>query len=160
MGEKNMKSLETILNQTPVFLNDWKSLLDLWGDFDDIYMDEEEYRAGKSPYPNEESWVEKRAKMDAAIKEHEAEHVLFASYCYENYSGNAWVLFEKDGQLYEVNGGHCSCYGLEGQWEPEAVTLDALEHRVIEGKMGKGDCSGNEFADELREFLGIAKDAK
>lgn len=52
------------------------------------------------------------------------EKVLFASYneC-GGYDGDAWVLFEKDGQLYEVHGGHCSCYGLEGQWVPEAVVL-------------------------------------
>jgi hypothetical protein len=155
MGGKNMKSLETILKQKPIFLNNWKSLLDLWGDFDDIYMREEEYRAEKAPYPNEQLWLERKAKMERAIKEHEMENVLFASYGYQDYSGDAWVLFEKDGQLYEVNGGHCSCYGLEGQWEPETVTLEALEHRLIEGEMGKSDHSGNEFAAELKIFLGI-----
>lgn len=31
-----------------------------------------------------------------------------------------------DGHLYEVHGSHCSCYGLEDQWEPEIVTIQAI----------------------------------
>jgi hypothetical protein len=52
--------------------------------------------------------------------------ILFAEYHYECYSGSATVIFEKDGKLFEVNGNHCSCYGLEGQWEPEETTWAAL----------------------------------
>lgn len=52
--------------------------------------------------------------------------VLLASYTYEHYSGSALVVFRKDGKLYEVNGSHCSCYGLEGQWEPEETSVEAL----------------------------------
>ena len=55
--------------------------------------------------------------------------ILVASYTYEDYNGSAFVLFEKGGQLFEVNGSHCSCYGLEGQWEPEETTLEALMAR-------------------------------
>ena len=55
--------------------------------------------------------------------------VLIAAYTYENYSGTAFVLFRQNGILYEVNGGHCSCYGLEGQWEPEEVVLAELRKR-------------------------------
>jgi hypothetical protein len=36
------------------------------------------------------------------------------------------VIFEKDGKLWEVNGSHCSCYGLEGQWQPEETTWEAI----------------------------------
>jgi len=52
--------------------------------------------------------------------------VLLACYTYESYDGSAFVLFKKDDTLYEVVGGHCSCYGLEGQWEPEVTTFEAL----------------------------------
>lgn len=55
--------------------------------------------------------------------------VLLAAYTYEDYSGDAFVLFRKDGILFEVNGGHCSCYGLEGQWEPEETTTECLLKR-------------------------------
>lgn len=55
--------------------------------------------------------------------------VLFAAYVFYSYEGEAFVLFEVDGTLYEVNGGHCSCFGLEGQWEPEATSWEALSMR-------------------------------
>lgn len=52
--------------------------------------------------------------------------ILVASYTYEDYSGGAYVLFRKDGKLFEVHGSHCSCHGLEAesytggptQWQP------------------------------------------
>lgn len=55
--------------------------------------------------------------------------VYLAWYEYRDYSGYSWVVFEKDGILYEVNGSHCSCYGLEGQWEPEVTTWAAIAWR-------------------------------
>jgi len=88
--------------------------------------------------------------------------ILLASYGYENYEGSAFVLFRRDGKLYEVNGAHCSCYGLseqsscgvtETQWQPEETTLESLRHRLEKGNLGKGSYSGNEYADELRTVL-------
>ena len=58
------------------------------------------------------------------------DNVLWATYTYENYSGSAHVIFEKNGELFEVYGSHCSCNGLEGQWEPAAVTWKALALRL------------------------------
>lgn len=89
---------------------------------------------------------------DAAL---EGLTVLLASYTYENYSGDAFVLFERGGQLYEVNGSHCSCYGLseqdysggtDTQWQPEETTAEALRHRLEKGSVG-------EIADALRKVL-------
>lgn len=65
-------------------------------------------------------------------------NLIVASYSYEDYSGDAFVLYEKDGSLFEVNGSHCSCYGLSesdymggntSQWEPEPTSVDALSLR-------------------------------
>lgn len=66
--------------------------------------------------------------------------ILLASYSYEDYSGSAFVLFRKDGKLFEVNGSHCSCYGLserdymgnstESQWDPEETSKEALLKRL------------------------------
>jgi hypothetical protein len=54
--------------------------------------------------------------------------ILFAAYEYANYEGSSFVLFKRGHVLYEVNGGHCSCNGLEGQWDPEETTRkDVLE---------------------------------
>lgn len=67
--------------------------------------------------------------------------IIIASYTYEDYNGSAFVLFEKDGKLFEVNGSHCSCYGLEGQWEPEETTKEALMAR----KPWHWDDNGDDF---------------
>lgn len=53
-------------------------------------------------------------------------NILYAYYSYECYEGSAFIIFEKDGKLYEVHGSHCSCHGLEDQWEPEETSIDAL----------------------------------
>lgn len=55
--------------------------------------------------------------------------ILFAWYEYEDYSGSAFVLFRYKRKLYEVNGSHCSCYGLEDQWEPEETSVEAVLKR-------------------------------
>src|SRR5690242_2636394 len=57
--------------------------------------------------------------------------VVFAAYKYEDYSGSALVLFTKGDKLYEVNGSHCSCNGLEGQWSPEETSMEALKMRDL-----------------------------
>lgn len=75
--------------------------------------------------------------------------VLFACYEYENYSGDALVIFKHGDKLYEVHGGHCSCYGLsevgysggsESQWKPEETSWKALNMR-----------SGTGFSTEANE---------
>jgi len=88
--------------------------------------------------------------MCAFGAKHTNENVLFAEYTYEDYEGYAFVLFEKDGKLYEVHGSHCSCYGLENQWEPEEVCLPELVNRVSNGK-GVTDYYGG----AIRTILGL-----
>lgn len=86
----------------------------------------------------------------------EPDRILAASYRYEDYEGDAFVLFVKDGKLYEVNGSHCSCYGLEGQWSPEEVHIESLEHRIKKSDYGMTHYHGVAFAEyvlrELQEF--------
>lgn len=57
------------------------------------------------------------------------DQILYASYETPSYEGYSFVLFERDGVLYEVTGSHCSCMGLEGQWNPEATSWAALAIR-------------------------------
>lgn len=80
-------------------------------------------------------------------KELEGAGVLLAYYHIGDYGcdSSAFVLYEKDGQLYEVHGSHCSCHGLGeldysgtpgSQWDPEETTVEALEHRLTKGSLG------------------------
>lgn len=130
-----MKTISEIINQDPVFLHNWKRENDVYEDFSDNGYDEAEV-----------------TKFRIALGDIT---ILFASYGTDNYSGDAFVLIERNGKLYEINGYHCSCYGLEGQWEEEEVVLEEIANRLITGEMGTDDWAGNEFNKELRDFLGI-----
>lgn len=47
-------------------------------------------------------------------------------------SSSFFLLKDKDGNLYEVHGSHCSCYGFEGQFDLEKTTIEALKFRINE----------------------------
>jgi hypothetical protein len=113
-----MKTLQEIIKQKPIYLNDWSNKEEVARDFEKDYI--------------------------------KNLNILFADYQNGCYNGEAFVLFEKDGKLFEVFGDHCSCYGLGGQFDPEEVCLEALEHRLI-----KGNYSRDIFSTELKEFLGL-----
>ena len=73
--------------------------------------------------------------------------IIFAAYTYEDYIGEAFVLFKENGVLYEVNGSHCSCYGLENQWNPEETNFEVLKMRFQPGYLFKG------FKNELMKVI-------
>lgn len=75
--------------------------------------------------------------------------ILFAAYENGGYDGSAFVLFRKDGQLFEVHGSHCSCHGLEDQWVPEEVTEEALRRRMETATYG----IVHRFKDAIAERL-------
>lgn len=112
-----------------------------WGSKDDMI---ESFRDSIAPVTDEER--ASYAHVD----------VILASYGYANYNGDAFVLFRdtRDGKLYEVNGGHCSCYGLEGQWSPDPTDVESLRHRVTKGDLGSNDYCDNLFKTELLTILG------
>lgn len=91
---------------------------------------------------------ESRMLADFSIdtKALEGATVLAAAYTYEGYSGSAYVLFEKDGKLFSVNGGHCSCYGLEDQWKPEEVVPAADKNFEYGG-------FSDEFSNHVRSIM-------
>ena len=78
-------------------------------------------------------------EFEIDIAELENCKIIFAAYTCEMYEGSALVIFSKEGKLYEVNGGHCSCHGLEGQWTPEETTLEALRMRDVQSYGFQGD---------------------
>lgn len=64
----------------------------------------------------------------------EGYQVIVAAYTYECYSGSAFVLLKKGHKYYEVHGSHCSCYGLEDQFDIEESSKASLKHRVEQGE--------------------------
>lgn len=84
------------------------------------------------------NWAESQREgliKDFSISEADLDgvEILLAAYSYADYDGHAVVIFKKDNQLWSVYGSHCSCYGLEDNWEPEEATIDQLEHILKEG---------------------------
>ncbi|MCR8994730.1 hypothetical protein [Brevibacillus laterosporus] len=88
--------------------------------------------------------------------------ILLASYTCAKWEGDAFVLFRKDGKLYEVNGSHCSCFGLEGQWKPDETNIEVLEHRLTQGTLGIGGWHDeiDVFRSELIKVLNGIKEGK
>lgn len=60
---------------------------------------------------------------------------LVAAYDVEDYEGYALVIYWQNGKIYLVEGSHCSCYGLENQWEPEETFSEVLLHRIKHGEI-------------------------
>lgn len=129
-----MKTLDELLKSEPVYLHCFVERNSVISEFEGTY--------GREPKENE-------------IANYEGVNILFASYGQDNYSGEAFVLYEKEGRLFEVNASHCSCYGLENQWEPMETDTKSLKFLLENGRLGHDDYSGNEFAEELKAFLGI-----
>ncbi len=74
--------------------------------------------------------------------------VLYAKYECECYEGQAEVIYEKDGELFEVSGSHCSCYGLENQWEPMRIVVGALRMRPQWRELA------SDLIDEIEAYMG------
>jgi len=60
------------------------------------------------------------------LAELDGAEILFAEYEQGGYEGDSTVIYRKFGRVYETHGSHCSCYGLEGCWNPEETTVEAI----------------------------------
>lgn len=77
--------------------------------------------------------IEVARSYDVPLDTFDEYNVIVANYQYGNYEGDAYILLEKDGEYFESFGSHCSCYGLEGQFDLEKVTEHELHYRMING---------------------------
>lgn len=83
--------------------------------------------------------------------------IFYADYTYEEYSGDCYVLGydKREKKWFEVHGNHCSCYGLEGQWDEEYYDSEEQLLKVIElrlqrrGYYGRYAYSSNELIEWL-----------
>jgi hypothetical protein len=60
--------------------------------------------------------------------------LVYAAYSTPAYEGSATVIYKRDGKWFEATGGHCSCYGLEGQWEPSELKPEEHLQALANGK--------------------------
>lgn len=84
-----------------------------------------------SGYDNEQLLAHVRSEYDAPIQDTEGVkfRIAYESTGSWGCDSSSFFVFEKDGQLFENNASHCSCYGFENQWEPEPTTQEALLRR-------------------------------
>ena len=50
------------------------------------------------------------------------DQIIFAMNRGGGYEESCTVVFVENGKLMYVSASHCSCYGYEGQWDPDEVT--------------------------------------
>ncbi|AWV98261.1 hypothetical protein [Arcticibacterium luteifluviistationis] len=153
-----IKTLNELKNQEPVYLNDWEESekIGLLAAFEDIHITKENYEATEAPPHQDEShWSAMKYMMDSTLRKYKNVNILFASSSRNGYNGYAWVLFEENGKLYEVNGIYASIYGLSEQWNKEPVVLIELQNRLEKGTFGTSWNQENVFAAELKAFLGL-----
>lgn len=113
---------------------------------------------------NYENWLEYRNEFEhrawateEPLKDFkEPDEIILMYYSYEDYSGEAWCIYREGNEYFEVNGGHCSCHGLEDQWEPEELgdlesTINCLEKRNTEYQYGVTKAFLNKVLDILKE---------
>ncbi len=76
--------------------------------------------------------------------------ILYAAYETGYYCGSSIVLFKKDEKLFIVEAGHCSCYGLEGQWDPVETNEQALKMEI--------DAKASYKFDDFKSFIVFCRD--
>jgi hypothetical protein len=67
----------------------------------------------------------------------------------------SWFLLrnKKTGRYIENHGSHCSCYGFEGQWNPEKTTKKYLKSSKFYFHCGGYDNEETENQKAVKEFL-------
>ena len=78
--------------------------------------------------------------------------VIAAVYTNEDYSGDAWIVFIREGKYYEAHCSHCSCNGLD-TWSPEETTYEALVDRLEKTTNYDVERYGENFAMAVRRGL-------
>lgn len=102
------------------------------------------------------SWDENKQDPEV-IKALEGKSVLIA---YESVGSwgcdsSSWFLLRDDatGELYEQSGGHCSCYGFEGQFDLEPTTLEHLKSEKFYMGVGGYDDYADEHIAKVKAYI-------
>ena len=72
------------------------------------------------------------SEFDLSSDESKSIDIIIANYECEYYDGSATVFYYRRDteKYYETYGSHCSCYGLEGQWDGKEIVFKELENRL------------------------------
>jgi hypothetical protein len=98
-----------------------------------------------------ENWDEVVEEFDLEPSTAPEPDDYFAAYGTPMYEGSALVLIRKPNGMIDVAEGlHCSCYGLEGQFDPDEMPVAAVAAMIeaIDEGYGRGP-----FKETAREWL-------
>ena len=92
--------------------------------------------------------LEVYTQFDVDVEITDGLHIELAAYTTEQYEGYACVVFWQHGKLWIVEGSHCSCNGLEGQWFPTETTWEAIRLMLDGGWKPGNDTDAAAFLRE------------
>ena len=95
-----------------------------------------------------ESWTDVCRWFEEDVAQ--PDEVLLAVYDMDGYEGSADVIYRNGDRYYWARGSHCSCYGLEGQWEPEEYSAYLL---IAALRRGHHFYWAGDHADALRDVV-------
>lgn len=112
-------------------------------------------------YTGEQYVRAKESEINEAMEKLKEYSVLVAYESVGDYGCDSSSFFllkhNETGELYEIHGSHCSCYGFEGQLDLEKTTIEALKHRVNKGNgvfnCGGYDDNGNKNQKIVNEYI-------
>jgi hypothetical protein len=93
-----------------------------------------------------------------AIKAFLEDHTVLIAYVSVGMYGcdsGAYFLLQNTttGQFQEISGSHCSCYGFEGQFDPQDATVEFLKSPKFYLPYGGYDDNVEENKEAVREFI-------
>ena len=77
------------------------------------------------------------------------DQVIYAAYDCPSYEGYADVIYRIGDRYFWASGSHCSCYGLEDQWQPEEYSREQL----FEAVQRRGEFYFSENAEEAKALV-------
>lgn len=81
-----------------------------------------------------DDWADVISQFNAGDDDKTEPEFVYAIYNTLSYEGSADVVFRRNGKWFHNNGGHCSCYCLEDQWNPAALDPQVHLLAVANGK--------------------------
>ena len=103
-----------------------------------------------------ESWAD--VQRDFQMDVPEPDDVIYAEYDTPCYEGYANVIYRNGDRYYWAYGSHCSCYGLEGQWDPEEYDGRSLIEALRRGNHWRLDDRGRDVQEHIIDAI-VAYDA-
>lgn len=101
-----------------------------------------------------ESWEDVLRHFEVEAGSVVPDQVYLAAYdeSEAGYDGYADVVYRIGDRYFRVQASHCSCYGLEGQWEPEEYSREEFLG-ALERDMHFWCGESAEVREELRKLI-------